>query len=368
MVSSFRVSVPGKAMLAGEYAVLVGAPGLVAAVDRSLIVDADEAPRFSIEGAGRLWEEGRPEEPALSFALAALAVSRFYLEGLGESPRPLSLRITDSLRAPSGQKLGLGGSAGVTVGVSTAVLDAAGRPPDRSLLFKLAATAHALAQGGWGSCAALAGGPGSATTGSALDVAASVRGGTLFTRRFDAAPLISLFGRSALAFSRAVEQAPMPATERLPMPFALGLAFSGNEASTRKLVSAVEEFAMGAARRFAEFVSRTNRACDLLRRGLLAFDFSVAAAAIDEAGGLLERLGTDAGIPLVTDAHREIIALAREQGAAAKISGAGGGDCCVVISRLEDRDRLLASFERRGILLLPVTLARSGVVLHRDVR
>ena len=45
----------GKAMLAGEYAVLAGGPAIVAAVGRHLTCEATTAPRSAISGLGVTW-------------------------------------------------------------------------------------------------------------------------------------------------------------------------------------------------------------------------------------------------------------------------------------------------------------------------
>ena len=310
-----RVTVPGKAMLAGEYAVLAGAPGIVCAVDRFLTVDVAKVPSDRLQGAGQAWHQGEEALPALAFALQALQVATAYLKGKGRARPGLSLELTDALRAPDGTKLGLGGSACTCVGVTAAVLASAGLPLDRALVFKLAATAHAAGQ---------------QTRGSALDVAASTYGGTLFTRRFEVEPLLGLLKAGGLAFATVVDCTAAPEVERLPSPGGLGLAFSGSAASTAALVSEMEKFGAAKPKIFATFVAKTSHAVDTLRRALLAKDHEATLRAFESAGHELEVLGEASGLPLVSDAHREIAALARSHGAAAKISGAGGGDCCVI--------------------------------------
>jgi phosphomevalonate kinase len=60
-------------------------------------------------------------------------------------------------------------------------------------------------------------------------------------------------------------------------------------------------------------------------------------------------LGDAASCPIVTPALARICALTQAAGGAAKPSGAGGGDCAVVLCFGEaDRDRLEAALAREG--------------------
>ncbi len=123
-----RAIAPGKLVLTGAYAVLDGAPAIVAAVDRYAIADVSHA--------------GSNDERAPEADVRAL-----YDE--------------------TGRKLGLGSSAAAIVASLGACALARGEdlesPAVRAHLFRAARAAHARAQGG----------------GSGVDVAASVHGGVL---------------------------------------------------------------------------------------------------------------------------------------------------------------------------------------------
>jgi len=340
-----RVRVPGKAMLAGEYAVLAGAPAIVVAVAKYLECVAEPAERLSIEGAGARWSEGEPETPELRFARRAIRTVGQYLAGKGERLPALRLSITDDLRAPDGQKLGLGGSACTSVAVTAAGLAAAGRELDQALIFKLAAIAHGAAQG---------------KPGSAVDVAACTFGGTIWTRKFDVEPYLGLLDGAPVVFAAAVDKAALPELERLPDSRGLALVFTGKSASTPVLVGEIERFAERAPRQWAEFVARTANACDRLRRALLEGDERAACAALDIAGRLLQTLGEQAGVEIVTWEHREIAERAREAGGAAKVSGAGGGDCAVVLGG-ESAGRNPAGSSDSSAFVLAPEFDRNGV-------
>jgi phosphomevalonate kinase len=337
-------------MLAGEYAVLAGAPAIAVAVRRYLRCRASEAPQFELQAMGLRWREGEPVPSPLLFAAEALRVGRSFLKGRRLEPAPLSLAIEDELRATDGRKLGLGGSACTAVAVAAALLQAAGLSPEanRPLLFKLAALAHALAQG---------------QSGSAVDVAASTWGGTLWTYRAELEPLRAALRASPEAFAAAVDSARAPEAVRLRDPPAVMLAFSGQSASTPLLVQRVEAYARREARGFAEFVARSSAACDRLRRALDAADRDAMIEAVRACGEELEALGARAGIEIVTREHLAIAAAARLEGAAAKTSGAGGGDCAIAVGTSDAIERLGGRLEAEGVLLVREGVDPDGAVV-----
>jgi phosphomevalonate kinase len=127
-----RIIAPGKLLLTGAYAVLEGAPAIVAAIDRHAVVDVSPTDT-------RLREDGH---------------------------RPPRADV-HALHDETGRKLGLGSSAAACVASFGAEALASGddlrSPIVRARIFRAAREAHARAQGG----------------GSGVDVAASVHGGVL---------------------------------------------------------------------------------------------------------------------------------------------------------------------------------------------
>lgn len=141
-----RFVAPGKAVVLGEYAVVDGAPAIVAAVDVGVslaVTPADERVATSVVGDTRF----------VDAALAAAdAPSGHYAFGLH---RPPALE----------DKPGLGGSAAATVAAVFAARRLAGLPDDAVAVWRLATDVHHQVQG----------------SGSGIDVAASTFGGL---RRF----------------------------------------------------------------------------------------------------------------------------------------------------------------------------------------
>lgn len=323
------ISVPGKAVLAGEYAVLWRGQGLVCAVDRYLVCKAERAPRDTVSALGLRWAEGEPELAEFRFVRAAVAQARAHLVERGLEPVPLTLQLTDMLREPDGTKLGLGGSAASVVAAFRAVLSVSGVEADNARVYALAASAHARAQ---------------IKRGSGLDVAASTFGGVLLAARF-------------------VEGAPPPEIVRLPpwpgdaTPFAL--VFSGRSASTPSLLGAVDAYAKREPGHFAVFLDRSHAACARLAEAIRRQDWSEATEAVRLAGDALDDLGERSSIPIAIDAHRALARRARAAGLAAKVSGAGGGDCSLVAGDPAKIRAFLSDCAARGERAFPLRLATS---------
>lgn len=278
------VRAPGKAFVSGEYAMLHGAPAVVVAVDR--------------HARARL-ETG--VSPALSPFLAEL---------LRRRPPPAGqYPVVDSsaLHDADGVKLGLGGSAAVTVAAAGVLLADEGLPLDavtvRAELLRLCVAAHRAAQGG---------------RGSGGDVAACVYGGVV---------------RATL---RGADVEVAPAS--VPDDMALRFFRLGRPASTPEMLRHVEALAAAEAARHAALIEALVRAAE-----------TFAADPVDSLRSQLRRLtalGVAAGVEIVPRACWALAAAAEAVGGAAKPSGAGGGDLAVALvptKRIADFLRMAAA-------------------------
>ncbi len=143
---SFRLSVPGNLLLAGEYAVLEeGGLGVALAVEPRLTVTATPASRWSIEGRwGGTVETWSPDSGGNSFAGKIFSRA---LELVGTAP-PARLEVDSSaFFDASGRKLGFGSSAALSAGLMAVLARLADKEPDP----QAAVEAHRYAQGGRGS-------------------------------------------------------------------------------------------------------------------------------------------------------------------------------------------------------------------------
>jgi phosphomevalonate kinase len=331
------LSAPGKLFLSGEYAVLWGGTARIAAVgpraaalvrrraDREVHIAVAEG---RLSGAatpvGVAWPD--PVPPPFRFVARALDVA---LRAHARETLGFEVALAPGPTV-EGHKLGVGGSARAAVLAAEAaryILE------ERFDTLKLSLLAHLSAQGG----------------GSGGDVAAIFAGGVVRYRRYDAQPLLEAASTGQLGAALAAA-APVDLW-RLPHPQAyLAYAFSGQSSSTQGLVEGVEQRVTGAAR--ATFVARSDEHGQALEEALIARDFRGVSEAVGALHALLAGLG-----PLETEPLSRLLAIARSYGCAGKISGAGGGDGCVLFAPDDaTRSALLEGLSSRGFFAMALAL------------
>jgi phosphomevalonate kinase len=300
------VAAPGKAILAGEYAVLHGAPAIAVAVDRSVRAQA---------GKG----------DATPFVVQAL---RHAVRAGGAQ---LDVRVDSSALYEGANKLGLGSSAAVTAAVVGLSFAKAGRDlTDRRALFDLADEAHAEAQG---------------TRGSGVDVACSVYGG-------------------ALRFQRKEGRADIQPVE-LPEGVQLTFLWAGQPASTAQLIGRVKAFAESAPAKHEAAIGRLLSQAHAFAAAVADDDAAALVRAADAYGIAMGALGDAAGSTIVTRPHAQLAELARRHGGAAKPSGAGGGDLGVAFTiGAEATAKLHADARAAGLILLSLDAPAPGLRLE----
>ena len=295
-----RARAPGKLVLSGAYAVLSGAPALVAAVDRYVLADS-----------------GRPA----SFLTPEVATA------LGERPAPWF--DANDLR-DQGKKLGLGSSAAILVASLAALaLDAKPELSDAALcarVYERALVAHRQAQGG----------------GSGVDVAACAHGGVLAARRTAAG----------------LELVPV----HLPGGLHFEVWACSAAASTAEFLARIAEFSARDPRahrsRIAAQAEAAEAALDAAQRDH-ATDF---VAAIARQVSTLSALGESAGVGIVTVELSELAQLAVAHGAAFLPAGAGGGDVAYYVGL--SRPPAEFGLRCRALGLSPVALGFGARGVH----
>ncbi len=324
-LSSATASAPGKLFLTGEYVVLGGAPALVLAVDRRARVQLrlDDGPLVvdSIaDGARDTMADALAGELPGGDARAVVAALRSL--GVGHVGGRMEVDTRDFLAG--GRKLGLGRSAAALVAAAAVLLSARGGfTPARTL--EAAIAGHALLQNGLGSGA---------------DVAAAVHGGLVEVRRR---------GRELAVAAR-----------ELPAGLHAVVGWSGESAATTPLLSRFVAAREHGAATLSQLGTEAERAAAAVLRG----DTEDLLAATDASGRLLERLGGDLDLPIVTPGLARLKATARRLGAAVKPSGAGGGDCGVALVRSTAAVTALhQAWRADGIAPLALSVATAGVTL-----
>jgi phosphomevalonate kinase len=323
---SERFAACAKIFLAGEYAVLEGGrPALVAGIDRRLHATLDRnvrGLRILHAPSGLVWEGGQPPEE-LRFAARAARLALRFCGGADD----LRIVFEDDL-ALDGRKLGLGGSAAACVLAVRAVCAAAGNAAGEEEILSLALAAHWAEQGG---------------SGSGADVAASALGGVLEVRSripWKTVEEVMTVPAEQIAASRPLEVRRV----RTPADLRLLVAYAGAPADTRVLVREVRRFARADPARWAARMARISEAAEKLRDAFESEDRDSALHAVREGAAAMAALGVDAGVELVTPDLERACALASAAGAAGKPSGAGGGDCAVIVAFGDEaRDRAEAA-------------------------
>lgn len=307
---------PGKLVVMGEYAVLLGHVGVVAAVD--VYATAKATP-----GRGRL----RLDTGGLLQACIDEAVDTGVL---AEAPRLACLVDTAAFTDAHGRKLGVGSSAAAAVAFLRAVVPTL----DVDGLHAVAQRAHRRFQHGQG---------------SGIDIAASVYGGLVqFRRHSDVADDVS-----ASPLLLRLEDAGVAAL----------VVWSGRSQDTRAFLPAVTKshdnasatpalVAMAEATR--SFLSSLS---GLRSEGLLA--------AVEQGHAALKDLGAAAGIDIISEPHAAIAQIARRHGGAAKPSGAGGGDVALAICEAAQASALTTALIDAGYPVLPIRLGASGAMVQR---
>ena len=349
-----ELSAPGKAFVAGEYSVLErGEPALVLAVDlrlrvvlrelRGSAVELTHAPsaaslRGELGPDGLTWTSGIPAE--LRFAARAAGLAAKVCAEEGRERRGFAAAFHDDL-SRDGRKLGLGGSAAASVLAIRATCAAQGRDLEVREVISLAAAAHWVEQGG---------------RGSGADVAACASGGLIEVRSghpwSGVDEVVSLRGGDLLRAS------PLDVTQlRVPSGLRFLLVWTGHPADSRALVGSVLTFARARPARWSHHVRALSTAEAMVRDALERTDEAASLDAIRRSATALAALGDDAQVAIVTEAIARACAIASGAGAAGKPSGAGGGDCAIVLAWGDAAERARAALERAGYFALEVAPA-----------
>ncbi|SDQ07252.1 phosphomevalonate kinase [Microbacterium sp. cf332] len=332
---------PGKLFVAGEYAVVSpGQPSVLIAVDRYLTVSLTESvdagsihsPEYSRMPVR--WTRGQDgltldrEHHPYDYVIAAIEASERLRSERGLRPRFFDLHIESGLDDPSGRKFGLGSSAAVTVATVAAIDEFYGFGLGTRGRYELAMLATIAV----------------APNASGGDVAASTYGGWIGYRSPDRDRLRAaraergvgaVLGSDAWAGTEIIRLA-------APEDVSLLVGWTGHPASTERLVSGVSRGADVGGDAHAGFLEASRSCVEDLWRALAVRDGAghehpgaatgLALDAIRRNRRLLQGLGERSGVTIETERLRVLCDAAERIGAAGKPSGAGGGDCGIVLA------------------------------------
>lgn len=315
---------PGKLMLLGEYAVLEGAPALVYAVNRyaGVSLRAAKTNRFTVacptlhipEVGFKINSSGIVQfDPEIGDNVPQLRFFKSTVEYLLQScprnyrltPLAITLNTDDFFEENSGEKLGLGSSAALTVALTAGLLSEygsrSGSQMDRRDILKTALNAHHIAQG---------------KSGSGFDIAASTFGGMI---------------RYQISENHPMGQ---PSIRSLPVQKDLHILpiWSGRSASTRNLVDNVKRLKSDSPQKYWKIMNGMKELCAEGCEAMAALRVDTFLEITGRYFELLQRLGEESTAEIITGEHRELARMVQDAGAVYKTSGAGGGDFGIALT------------------------------------
>lgn len=325
---------PGKIMIAGEWSIMT--PGnwcIVAPVNCyiSVIVQASNKYCLYIDALGfsvdffiknsqiLIINCSKKKWYMINFVYEALAVAIHFLSEQKMVFEPVKIIIKADTFMSGPSKFGLGTSAAVAVAVMKAIIEYFSKQVNKVTIFKLASIAHLRAQNMKGSC---------------FDVAASAFETVIIFRSFDRNWLADQLKKD-ISLSEVIAQVwPLLSIEpcHWPSGWNISIGWTGVSSSTTQLISAMNTFQKLNQRDYNSIVSLINKTVLQLIKAIQFADIDSTKKLIAHHRKLLADLATISAIILETPRLTLLIEEAQAVGAAAKFSGAGGGDCGIALS------------------------------------
>ena len=349
-----QASAPGKLVLLGEYALLEGAPALVASVNRRVTVEMVNGIRgrdnavdithlktgpipFRTEsfalGSDKDWKHQADQVRAIT---AVLRSTGMFSHVHYDSGPAFNLTIdAGPFFSEEGVKFGLGSSAAITVAiVGLAAFLSPNHTVHPNLLVDQSIRIHRSLQ---------------SETGSGIDVAASAMGGILRFQLGDSS------GNSSPSIDRLT---PLSGVH-------IDAVWTGQSASTAYFLSGMDRFKARRPNTHQKLMQRLTEVC---RKGIAAYQEKRRGPfleAIDEYSRWLIELSMRSDLPIFSPVHQKLARIARARGVFYKPSGAGGGDIGLSFTDSpRKRDQVTADFTRAGFQVLDLRWGVNGFGLN----
>lgn len=346
-----KTSAPGKLYIAGEYAVIEpGYPAILVAVDQFISVSLEEAlDEGSISSYGNmpiLWTRNKGKlvldqrDNRLFYIMAAINIVETYAKEQNLKLGFYHLEVVSELETNNGKKYGLGSSAAVTVATIEALCIYYKISITDEELFKLAALAH-LEINNNGSCG---------------DVAASVYGGWISFTTFDKLWVLEQWKKDSVTELLNKEWKDLSIESlKPPEELKLVIGWTGLPASTTSLVDNVNEKRIQNHIVYKRFLDDSKKCVEKMIVAFKENDIKGIQRQIKINRELLVNMGNDLDIVIETPLLKELCDIALRFNGYGKSSGAGGGDCGVVIFKDEgDLSLIIDEWEKSGIRYLPL--------------
>ncbi len=355
----FQVAAPGKLYVCGEYAVVTpGFPAILIAVDRYVTVTVTHAqPADTTTPTKHLlaYDHGMAAAEHNNFGTDYAVAAWLVMDALRAERQleriPIDLHFSSTLRSDTGEKYGLGSSGAATMAVITAFNELYGfglSVVDKIKLGLLASIEISPKSSGG-------------------DLAAGALGGWVYYQAPDRDNLARvLTGNTSVSEAlHGPAWLPMRA-RRIPTPSDVQvlIGWTGSPAETDQLVTQVTTNGNGL--NWTDTFLRPSAAnVNSLILALGEEKFPLIHTGIRTARKLLARMAAHTGTLIETPQLTMLIETAELiEGVSAKTSGAGGGDCGIVLAEpWVDPTAIYESWHKHGIQPLDLTVTQLGVGL-----
>ncbi|MFH5811501.1 phosphomevalonate kinase [Companilactobacillus sp. FL22-1] len=352
---------PGKLYLAGEYAVVeTGFPAVLTSVNKYVTVTINktqnggtiqsknlnkELIHWNRQGTQLVFDDS---ESQLQYILAAIKfVERYALER-DVKLNYYDLLVTSELDSKDGKKYGLGSSAAVTVAVVKTLGDFYHLELSAMDIYKIAAISHLSVQG----------------NGSLGDIAASAFGGIVAYYSPDRNWIFNMVRNHSITEILSLDWPKLQIHSlELPDDLELTVGWTGSPASTSILVDRIALTKAQKVDKYQHFLQSSRQNVEDLIDGFKTKNSTKIKKMFSEYRQLLADLADFSDVHIETELLEKLCDIAEKLGGSAKTSGAGGGDCGIVLSdKSLDIAELKKEWQQVGIT--PLTLKIGDIIAH----
>lgn len=359
--STWKVKVPGKLMIAGEYAILEPLQnGVVIAVDRFITAEIKwseenilSLPQLGLQQISWINNGDYPMfnsiDSRLTFIIHAIQIMNQFFKEQCVNCKNFKLTITSELANKEGRKYGLGSSAAIVVAIVSSMLAFNKIQLSKEQIFKLAAIAHLKAQG----------------NGSGADIAASVFGGWIHYSSYQPYWVLNELEKGTKIRALLNKTWPNLFISSLSPPRSLEfcVGWSKEVAKTGPMVQKIQRLRFTKPHLYDLFLEESSNAVDRIVKGFVTDDYKIVMTGISENRQALRKLGEFAVVPIETPKLKVLIDLADKYGKA-KSSGAGGGDCGIAfIQNMDQKEELYKDWRKEGIIPLYLNVSNNGLAV-----